>query len=48
MRLEAYEKVNGMNIANIMGCGNQKGNLRSTRQYEFSVNLLQRLKQKPL
>ena len=44
MRLEAYEKVNGMNIANIMGCGNQKGNLRTTRQYEISVNLLQRLK----
>ena len=44
MRLEAYEKVNGMNIANIMGCGNQKGNLRSTRQYEFSVNLLPKIK----
>lgn len=42
MRLEAYEKVNGMNIANIMGCGNQKGNLRSTN--EFSVNLLPRIK----
>ena len=42
MRLEAYEKVNGMNIANIMGCGNQKGNLRSTRQ--FSVNLLPKIK----
>lgn len=44
MRPEAYEKVNGMNIANIMGCGNQKGNLRSTRQYEFSVNLLPKIK----
>lgn len=36
--------VNGMNIVNIMGCGNQKGNIKSSRKYEYSINLLPKIK----
>ena len=36
--------VNGMNILNIMGCGNQKGNIKSARKLEYSINLLPKIK----
>ena len=37
--------VHGMNLSNIMGCGNQKGNIRSTRKYDnSSINLIPKIK----
>lgn len=37
-------KVNGLNIANIMGYGNQKGIVKNYRGAEYNVNLLPKIK----
>lgn len=36
--------VSGMNIANIMGCGNQKGSLKMNRKNVETINLLPKIK----
>lgn len=36
--------VNGMNIVNIMGCGNQKGSIKVKKQYVYAINLLPKIK----
>ena len=41
--LEA-ENVNGLNVANIMGYGNQKGVVKKYRGAEYRVNLLPKIK----
>lgn len=38
------EEVNGLNIVNSMGCGNQKGIIKNYRGAEYSVNLLPKIK----
>ena len=38
------EEVNGLNIVNIMGCGNQKGIVKKYRGAEYRVNLLPKIK----
>lgn len=38
------EKVNGLNIVNSMGYGNQKGNIKNYRGAEYAVNLLPKIK----
>ena len=38
------EKVNGLNIVNSMGYGNQKGIIKNYRGAEYSVNLLPKIK----
>ena len=38
------EEVNGLNIVNIMGYGNQKGIVKKYRGAEYRVNLLPKLK----
>ena len=37
-------EVNGLNIVNIMGYGNQKGVVKKYRGAEYSVNLLPKIK----
>ena len=37
-------KVNGMNIVNSMGYGNQKGTIKNYRGAEYAVNLLPKVK----
>lgn len=37
-------EVNGLNIVNIMGYGNQKGIIKKYRGAEYRVNLLQKIK----
>lgn len=37
-------EVNGLNIVNIMGYGNQKGIVKKYRGAEYRVNLLQKIK----
>lgn len=36
--------ASGMNIANIMGCGNQKGSLKVGRKNAETINLLPKIK----
>ena len=38
------EEVNGLNIVNSMGYGNQKGIIKNYRGAEYSVNLLPKIK----
>ena len=38
------EEVNGLNIVNIMGYGNQKGIVKKYRGAEYRVNLLPKIK----
>ena len=38
------EEVNGLNIVNSMGYGNQKGIIKNYRCAEYSVNLLPKIK----
>ena len=38
------EEVNGLNIVNSMGYGNQKGLIKNYRGAEYSVNLLPKIK----
>lgn len=38
------ENVNGLNVANIMGYGNQKGVVKKYRGAEYCVNLLPKIK----
>ena len=38
------EEVNGLNIVNIMGYGNQKGIVKKYRGAEYTVNLLPKIK----
>lgn len=38
------EEVNGLNIVNIMGYGNQKGVVKKYRGAEYRVNLLPKIK----
>ena len=38
------EEVNGLNIVNIMGYGNQKGIVKKYRGAEYRVNLLTKIK----
>lgn len=38
------EEVNGLNIVNSMGYGNQKGTIKNYRGAEYSVNLLPKIK----
>lgn len=38
------EEVNGLNIVNIMGYGNQKGIIKKYRGAEYRVNLLPKIK----
>ncbi len=37
-------EINGMNITNIMGYGNQKGMVKAYRGNEYNVNLLPKIK----
>ena len=38
------DRVNGLNIVNIMGYGNQKGIVKKYRGAEYRVNLLPKIK----
>ena len=38
------EEVNGLNIVNSMGYGNQKGIIKNSRGAEYAVNLLPKIK----
>ena len=42
------EEVNGLNIVNSMGYGNQKGIIKNYRGSEYAVNLLLSLQVSPI
>ena len=43
-RILNAEKVHGMTVSNVSGCGNQKGLVETYRGIEFSLNLLPKIK----